>query len=292
MSSSSSKKSGFVTLVGRSNVGKSTLLNALIETKVAITSPKPQTTRQPVRGILHEARGQIVFVDTPGIFLGKRDALSHRLNELVEEHLEGIDAIIYVVDPTREPGPEEEKLQQMLRALSTPIVLVINKADLADHQKPFLDAARDIQVGQLSVIELSALRGTDKNRLVDTLFALLPEGDQHYPEGQRTDLTHSRWLAELIREKLFLRLHEEVPYALHVEVTALTERNADLMYAEAVIFSSDERYKRMVVGAKGGMIKQIGVDVRKEWESATGKRLFLNLQVEVDPKWQERFATI
>ncbi len=283
-----SKKSGFVTLVGRSNVGKSTLLNALIGTKVAIVTPRPQTTREPVRGIFSEKRGQLVFVDTPGVFLGKRDVLSQHLNTVVDTQLEGIDTIVYVVDPGREPGSEEEMIQQKLRALTTPIVLVINKSDLTESQRPFLDAAREIDVGQLSTLEISALRGTDVNRLVDTLFALVPEGEPHYPVEQRTDLTHPRWLAELIREKCFLHLREEVPYSIHVEVQQLEERNAELMYAAAMIFTSDERYKRMVIGAGGSMLKAIGSDVRKEWQASTNRRLYLDLQVSVDPKWMTR----
>jgi GTP-binding protein Era len=229
-----------------------------------------------------------VFVDTPGVFLGKRDVLSQHLNTVVDTQLEGIDTIVYVVDPGREPGPEEEMIQQKLRALTTPIVLVINKSDLTESQRPFLDAAREIDVGQLSTLEISALRGTDVNRLVDTLFALVPEGEPHYPVEQRTDLTHPRWLAELIREKCFLHLREEVPYSIHVEVQQLEERNAELMYAAAMIFTSDERYKRMVIGAGGSMLKAIGSDVRKEWQASTNRRLYLDLQVSVDPKWMTR----
>lgn len=283
-----SKKSGFVTLIGRSNVGKSTLLNTLIGTKVAIVTPKAQTTRSPVRGVLSEPRGQIVFVDTPGVFLGKHDILSQHLNELVNQQLEGIDAIVYVIDPAREFGPEEEKIQQMLRALSTPIVVAINKADLTEAQRPYLDAARNVDVGQLSTLDISAMRGTDTNRLVDTLFAIVPEGEAYYPEAQRTDLTHPRWLAELIREKCFLRLREEVPYSIHVEVTALEERTPELMYASATVFTSDERYKRMIIGKAGSMLKEIGSAVREEWEAGTNRRLYLELHVEVDPKWMMR----
>ncbi len=283
------KKSGFAVLVGRSNVGKSTLLNRLIGTKVAIVTPKPQTTRQPIRGMLNEARGQIVFVDTPGIFLGKKDALSRRLNALVREQLEGIDAVVYVVDPTREPGPEEQHIQNLLRTLQMPIILVINKQDLSTRAKPFLEAARTIDIGQTQILELSASHGTDVNRLVDALFEVMPESEALYPEEQKTDLTHPKWLAELIREKCFFHLQEELPYALHVEATEMEERSPELMHAAATIFVLDQRHKRMVIGARGQMLKQIGTDARKEWEAASGRRLFLELHVEVDPKWPQRF---
>ena len=142
-------KSGFVVLAGRSNVGKSSLLNALVGSKVAIVTPKPQTTRRPVRGVLHDTRGQIVFVDTPGIFLGKKDELSQKLNAAVREQLEGIDAIIYVVDPTRESGPEEENIQRLLRKLPTPIVVAINKMDLPQDTRPFTEAAKKLFRGSV-----------------------------------------------------------------------------------------------------------------------------------------------
>lgn len=283
------KKSGFAVLVGRSNVGKSTLLNTLIGTKIAIVTPKPQTTRQPVRGILNEARGQIVFVDTPGIFLGKHDILSQRLTTLAREQLEGIDAIVYVVDPARETGAEETFIQTLLRSLSIPIILVVNKADLTARQKPFLKAALEIEVGQTARMELSALRGSDVNRLIDALFDLMPSGEPSYPAEQKTDLTHPQWLAELIREKLFLLLGEELPYALHVEVTEMEERGDNLTHVAATIWTTEERYKKMVIGARGQMIKHVGSAARKEWEAATGQRLFLDLHVDVDPKWPQRF---
>lgn len=282
--------SGFVTLVGRSNVGKSTLLNGIIGTKIAIVTPKPQTTRRPVRGILSEDRGQIVFVDTPGVFLGKKDILSQRLHASVEEHLDGIDAILYVVDPTRPFGPEEELLQEMLRKSSQPTILVINKMDLPVHERPFTNEARTIDVGQIQTIELSALRGTDRDQLITLLFERLPEGPELYPAEQKTDLTAKAWLAELIREKFFLRLREEVPYAVHVEVEEFEQRDEDHYYASANIIVSDERYKPIVIGKGGSMLKQVGSDARKEWESATQKKIYLDLHVDVDPKWAQRYT--
>ena len=156
-------KSGFVMLAGRSNVGKSTLLNSLVGSKVAIVTPKPQTTRRPVRGIVHDARGQLVFVDTPGVFLGKTDHVSRRLNEFVKETLEGVDAIVYVVDPTREIGAEEEFIQRLLRASTIPIVLLINKMDVPHAKMSSLEAYRRTDVGQRAIMELSALNGKNLN---------------------------------------------------------------------------------------------------------------------------------
>ena len=282
-------KSGFVILAGRSNVGKSTLLNALIGSKVAIMSPKPQTTRHPVRGVLHDPRGQIVFVDTPGLFLGQKDPVSKKLNDLVRASLDGIDAIVYVVDPTRAPGEEEATIQKMLKAAHVPIILAVNKKDLPDDKKPFLAEARGINVGQEGSAEISAKTGANLNLVVNKLFELLPEGEAFYPDLQMTDLTNSQWLAELIREKCFLALDEELPYSIHVHVES-DERDGRLRRISAVITTSEERYKGMVIGKGGQMLKKIGTDVRRELESATGDKIFLRLQVDVDPKWPQRFA--
>lgn len=286
-------KSGFVVLAGRSNVGKSSLLNALVGTKVAIVTPKPQTTRRPVRGILHDNRGQIVFVDTPGIFLGKKDALSQKLNSLVREQLEGIDLVVYVMDPTRVAGQEEEDMRKLLRKLSVPIIAVINKSDLPDAAKMALDEMRAADVGQRTTLEVSATKRQDLNRLVDTMFALLPEGDQYYPDQQLTDVSHTDWLAEIIREKAFLRLEKELPYSIMVEVTSSEARGEEKKRnIEAVVWTTDDRYKKMVIGSKGSMIKQIGMDARKEIEAATGDQVYLKLEVKTDPKWPQRFSTL
>lgn len=283
-------KSGFVVLAGRSNVGKSSLLNALVGSKVAIVTPKPQTTRRPVRGVLHDTRGQVVFVDTPGIFLGKKDELSQKLNAAVREQLEGIDAIIYVVDPTRESGPEEENIQRLLRKLPTPIIVAINKMDLPQDKRPFTDAVKQVDVGQKELLEVSAKRRHDLNRLVDAIFSYLPEGDPYYPDLQITDMNHKEWLEELIREKVFLRLEKELPYSVHVEVTDILDRDTGGKHISATVWTTEDRYKGMIIGAKGAMLKQIGIDTRRELEAVTGVKIYLELTVKVDPKWPQKFT--
>lgn len=284
-------KSGFVVLAGRSNVGKSSLLNALVNSKVAIITPKPQTTRRPIRGILHDARGQIVFVDTPGIFLGKKDTLSKKLNASVHEHLEGIDVLLYVVDPTREPGEEEETIQRLVRKAAVPVVLIVNKTDLAPEDRPFFDQMRTIDVGQQATVELSALKHKDLNTLVDLIFTLLPEGVPYYPDMQFTDMSHKTWLEELIREKTFLRLEKELPYSVHVEVTEIDTNARGQKNIEATIWTTEERYKKMIIGSSAKMIKQIGIDARKELEAATNEKIHLALHVDVDEKWPLKFQT-
>jgi len=285
-------KSGFVMLAGRSNVGKSTLLNALIGSKVAIVTPKPQTTRLPIRGILHDPRGQIVFVDTPGVFLGKRDALSLRLNKAVKETLEGIDAIVYVVDPTRAPGAEEEHIQKLLKATKTPIYLAINKADMAKQIARNLPAYRKIDVDQLGTLMVSAVKHSNLNRLVDALFEILPEGEKYYPDLQITDLGHQQWIEEVIREKVFLALDQELPYTVRVTVEDVKFRKTGGRFIEAIVLTTNDRYKRMIIGAGAAMIRQIGIASRKELEAALNTAVHLDLEVKVDAKWQEKFGAL
>lgn len=277
-------------LAGRSNVGKSTLLNALVGSKVAIVTPKAQTTRHPIRGVLHDPRGQLVFVDTPGVFLGRKDTVSKRLNEFVKETLQGVDAVVYVMDPTRAPGEEEEEIQRLLRAVRVPVLAVINKTDLRPSAAPFLETYRATDIGQRKTFEVSASTRKNVNRLVDALFDVASEGPAHYPDLQITDLGHAQWLEDVIREKVFLRLEKEVPYSIKVTVDHVETRKDGSRFIQATVWTDVERFKGMIIGAKGAMLKRIGMDARKEIEAATGAKTFLELTVKVDPKWQERFV--
>ncbi|MBI5370264.1 GTPase Era [Candidatus Uhrbacteria bacterium] len=276
-------KSGFAVLIGRSNVGKSTLLNALVGSKVAITTPKPQTTRLPIQGIVTRPEGQIVFVDTPGIIKKKGDPLTKKLRESVLHALKDVDIVAYVVDPTREIGDEEREAIRMTTNAEGKRILIINKIDAP--QKPFLDFYRDLSDQYDATVEVSALRGTHIETLIQKLFEYLPEGERYYPEHQLTNLGNRSWLAELIREKLFLRLRQEVPYSTHVEITDLQDRDNGMKYIAATVFTTDERYKRMIIGKNGRGIKEIGQSTRKELEGVLNQKVFLDLTVEVDPHW-------
>ena len=282
------KKSGFVVLFGRSNVGKSTLLNAIIGSKISITTPKPQTTRLPIQGILTRDEGQIVFVDTPGIYKKRRDALTKKLLETVKQSLKDVDVIGYVVDPTREIGDEEHEALRIIKQTDAKHVLIINKID--ENKKPFIDFYRDLSPEFDATVEVSSLRETNIEALIDILFSFIPEGEYFYPEHQITNIPNAFWIAELIREKLFLRLRQEVPYTTHVEVTDIQDKENGMLVIAATIFTTNDRYKRMIIGTGGQGVKEIGQSTRKELEGAMNRKIFLELTVDVDPHWTERFA--
>ncbi|HBU28244.1 TPA: GTPase Era [Candidatus Uhrbacteria bacterium] len=280
-------KSGFVTLFGRSNVGKSTLLNRLVGTKVAITSPKPQTTRHQIQGVVHTEEGQIVFVDTPGIFTTSKDNLTKYLNKTAQNALKDVDIVVHVVDPTRPIGPEDKKIFSIIRELKLPKVLVINKIDV--YQPRYLASFEALADEYDTVVQLSAKDGQHTKALVHALIELLPEGEPLYEHGQFTNLDNEFWFAELIREKLFLRLGEEVPYSLTVKVDEITRRPDNTLYIKARIITNADRYKGMIVGKGGRGIKEIGQSARREIENATDSSVYLDMQVIVNEHWTEEY---
>ncbi|MBU1916337.1 GTPase Era, partial [Patescibacteria group bacterium] len=223
------KKSGLAVLVGRSNVGKSTLLNALIGTKVAITTPKPQTTRHALQGVIHDPRGQVVIVDTPGIFTQVPDNLTAKLNEIVRQSLKGIDVVVYVVDPTRHVGDEEKIVHGLVSAAPCPKILVINKSDT---RGPYADEYRAWSDEFDTVLEISATKGHNLKALHEKLIELMPVGEELYPAELLTNQNRKFRIAELIREKVFLRLHDEVPYSTTVEVDEVAERENGVLYVQ------------------------------------------------------------
>ena len=280
-------KSGFVTLVGRSNVGKSALLNTLVGTKIAAVTDKPQTTRNIIHGVLNTAQGQAVFVDTPGVFKDKGNPLSGKLIQRAREALQGINIIIYVADPTKSLGAEERATLAMIRNLDLPKLLVINKSDLPAKEKIYLDDYLALGGEFTEIFELSALQNRDVQPLRDKVFELLPEGEPTYPPTQLTNMDEKFWIAELIREKIFKALRQEVPYTTHVEVTDIEEK-PDVFVINATVYTYDSRYKKMIIGADGRSIKEIGIAARKELEAALNKKIFLQLEVETDRRWEER----
>ncbi|MFA5062116.1 MAG: GTPase Era [Patescibacteria group bacterium] len=280
-------KSGFVTLVGRSNVGKSTLLNTLVGTKIAVVTDKPQTTRNIIHGVLNYPQGQAVFIDTPGVFKQNRSALSGILTQRVCEAIQNINLIIYVVDPTKSLGAEERATLALIRNLAIPKLLVINKSDLPEKEKVYLENYRELSDQFAAVFELSALRNSHVQPLRDKVLEFLPVGEAIYPPNQLTNVDERFWVAEIIREKIFKALRKEVPYTTHVEIEDIEDK-PDMFVIKANIYTTDSRYRKMIVGAGGRAIKEIGIAARKELETALNKKVFLELEVEVDKHWETR----
>lgn len=286
-------KSGLVVLVGRSNVGKSTLLNTLVGTKIAATSFRAQMTRHIIHGVMNMPDGQAVFVDTPGVFKDRKNPLTAKLTNKVREALEGIDVIVYVVDPTREIGDEERATFGMIRHLDIPKILVINKSDLSAKEKPHQEDYEQWADDVDAVFSLSALRASHISPLKEKVLELLPEGEPLYVEGQLTNVDEYFWIAEIVREKMFSVLDKEVPYSVTVEVDSVEEdtfgkEKTPGMRIAARILTNEERYKRMIIGKGGHKLKEIGQLARRELEQATNKKIFLELEVSYDQHWVQR----
>jgi len=280
-------KSGMITLIGRSNVGKSTLLNTLIGQKVAIVTHKPQTTRNVIHGVLNTPQGQAVFIDTPGIFKEKKNPLSGKMIERVEESLHDVNLIIYVVDPVKSIGAEERFNLSLLRKTKIPKILVINKCDLPEKEKEFIDDYKALGDQFESVFELSALKDRHVEPLRQKVFEFLPEGVPYYPPDQISNTSEEFWIAEVIREKIFLALRQEVPYSTHVEIENIEDKG-NILVIKANVLTNSKEYKKMIIGKVGRAIKEIGIAARKELETALNKKVFLEIDVEADKRWTER----
>lgn len=286
-------KSGIVLLIGRPNVGKSTFLNNIIGQKVAITSPKPQTTRFPIRALYQDEKGEIIFIDTPGLMRKTEDQLSQNINKKTLRELnEEIDVVLYMVDHTRKRDFEEARVLGIVRKINKPKILVVNKIDITDRTyKPQYEFLKE----EIPLwYEISALKKLHLKPLLDKIFELLPE--QSVKTNQQPtinspypllNLDSKTFIAELIREKIFLKMRKEIPYKTMVVVDEIIERNKKLTYIKARILVSDTRYKKMLIGKGGKAIKEIGIMARKELEVATNKKIYLELLVETDKHWME-----
>lgn len=284
-------KSGFVSIVGRPNVGKSTLLNSIIGQKVAIVSDKPQTTRNRIQGIYTGARGQVIFIDTPGVHKPK-----HRLGEymvnITSRALREVDLVLYMVDASVPPGLGEDYIINSLMNLETPVFLVPNKIDLVD-EKRVLDLIQQLatKMNFAEVIPVSAAKKGNLDRLMEVLFNYLPEGPLYYPEDEYTDQPERFIIAEYIREKALYLTREEVPHSVAVEIEEF-ETRGNLIYVRAAIYTERDSQKGIIIGKKGSMLKKIGEMARQDIENLLGTQVYLDLWVKVKKDWRNSEAQL
>ncbi len=278
-------RSGFVALAGRPNVGKSTLANAIVGAKVAITSNKPQTTRRAIRGVATGADWQLVLVDLPGV-QRPRDALTSRMQSRVERELADSDACLLILNAEEGIGPGDQFIGRLLGRSAVPIVIVVNKIDRARHTQivPVLQSAAGLGISD-DVFPVSALTGEGVGPLMERLVALLPAGPFYFEAEQHSDQPEAVRLAELVREQVLARTREEVPHAVEVQVQEIEPR-ADLVRIEAEVLVETESQKGILIGSKGRMIKAIGVAARKAIERELGQHVHLELSVRVRRHWR------
>ena len=286
MSENSAFKSGFVTLIGRPNVGKSTLMNQLIGQKIAITSKKPQTTRNRIQTVLTIPEGQIVFLDTPGIHKAKNKLGDYMVNVAVNT-LNEVDVILWLVEPTTYIGAGERHIIEQLKKTKTPVILVINKTDTVKKEEvlTFIDAYRN-ELDFCEIVPVSALKGDNTDELVKCILKYLPYGQPFYDEDTITDQPMRQIVAELIREKALRLLEEEIPHGIAVSIESMKERK-NICDIEATIVCERESHKGIIIGKGGQMLKKIGSAARPEIEDLLEMKVNLQLWVKVKKDWRD-----
>lgn len=285
---SEQKKSGFVTLIGRPNVGKSTLMNHLIGQKIAITSSKPQTTRNRIQTVYTDERGQIVFVDTPGIHKAKNRLGEYMVN-VAEHTLSEVDVILWLVEPSTFIGAGERHIAEQLNKAKQPVILVINKIDTLKNQQEiltFMDAYKDI-CPFAEIVPVSALKKRNVDELTKVIFQYLPYGPQFYDEDTVTDQPMRQIVAELVREKALRLLEEEIPHGIAVTIEKMSERKNGIMDIEATIICERDSHKGIIIGKGGSMLKRIGSAARREIEEMMETKVNLQLWVKVRREWRD-----
>lgn len=290
-------KYGRVVLIGRPNTGKSTLLNAIMSQKVAITSPLPQTTRKNSRVVYSDERGKIIFSDTPGIIGKVDDLIGKRINQEAPKELNQADIILMIVDVSRSKNEEENKVIGLIRKINTKKILVYNKTDIAKGPKDYLPEYNYLEDEFDETIGVSAIKDKNIKGLLNLVFELLPKKKNKETElnielldkgnKPKIGINAKEYVAEIIREKVYLFLREEVPYSIDVRVDQIVDKRK-LILIKATILTTAERYKKMIIGKGGKKIKEIGYNARKELELMSGRKIFLELIVELDKHWQER----
>ena len=286
----SNSRCGYVALVGRPNVGKSTLLNRILGQKISITCKKPQTTRHQIMGIHTEGEVQTIYVDTPGMHLaeGSRDkAINHYMNDAAKQAVRDVDLVVFLVDRTKWT-PEDDLVLERLTHLKCPVILAINKVDWLEDKNtllPFIEEVSKKRNFEL-ILPISALNGKQVDSLVKEIEQRLPEGEHFYPEDQVTDRSLRFLAAELVREKIMRQLGEELPYSATVEIEQFKQQGA-VLHIHALIMVEREGQKKIIIGDKGSQLKLIGRDARLDMEKAFESKVMLNLWVKVKSNWSD-----
>ena len=281
-------KSGFVTLIGRPNVGKSTLMNRLIGQKIAITSNKPQTTRNRIQTVYTCDEGQIIFLDTPGIHKAK-NKLGEYMVSVAERTLKEVDVILWLVEPSTFIGAGEQHIAEQLRSVKTPVFLVINKIDTVEKAEilKFIAAYKDI-VDFAEIIPVSALKGENTDDLLQAMMKYLPTGPQYYDEDTITDQPERQIVAEMIREKALRNLSDEIPHGIVVAIDRMHERpNGSIIDIDATIVCERNSHKGIIIGKQGAMLKKIGSQARADMEALLDCKVNLKLWVKVKKDWRD-----
>ncbi len=279
-------KSGFVTLIGRPNVGKSTLMNGLIGQKIAIMSKKPQTTRNRIRGVLNRDEGQIVFVDTPGIHKA-RNKLGEYMVDVAQSTLHEVDVILWLVEPDAVVGQGDQHILAQLTKVKTPVILVINKIDSVEKEDVLasINAFKDLY-DFAEIVPVCARSGENTDELIRVIFSYLPYGPALYDEDTVTDQPERQMVSELIREKALHSLDEEIPHGIAVTIDRMEKKNK-VMHIDATIICEKESHKGIIIGKQGAMLKKIGSTARYEIEKMLGCQVNLSLWVKVKKNWRD-----
>jgi GTP-binding protein Era len=279
-------KSGFVAVVGRPNVGKSTLVNQLVGSKVSITSSRPQTTRNAIRGVVNGDGYQIVLVDTPGLHK-PRNALGTRLNDVVYGTLAEADVVVFIVDATMPVGPGDRRIAERLIEAGSNVVVAVNKVDKASREQTVTQLVEASEWPFDEYFPIAALTGDGLPAMLEEIVSRLPEGPQYYPDGMSTDQPESMVIAEIVREKFLERLREELPHSLVVHVEDIEQEESGLIRIAADVIVERKSQKGIVIGKGGTLLRDAGTEARKELETILGGQVNLDLHVTVEKDWQK-----
>src|SRR5574341_459965 len=281
-------RSGTIAIIGRPNVGKSTLLNEILGVKVAIVSPKPQTTRNRITGIRTAETCQIVFIDTPGIHQG-HSLMNRRMVDTAMQTLDEVDGVLWLLDAHDRIKQEEERIAETLRGVETPVLILLNKIDLVSKGKllPLMERCAQLLPGK-EIVPVSALTGDGVTLILDMVEKWLPEGEPFFTQGEYTDQSERFLASEIVREKVFLLTREEIPYGVAVTIDEFTEKEEmNLIVISATIHTERDSHKGILIGKRGAMLKEIGQRAREELEKIFACRIFLELFIRVDANWTQ-----